>query len=348
MRLLYLSCHSVLEYDEVKLFTELGIDVFSPGAYVCPQNPGDNSMRPPLESLEYDPVDVQMWHDLGAPNKERLTKEFVDRFDAVMIMHIPDWVSVNWEAMKHKIVIWRTIGQALPHQELMLQKYRKQGMRVVRYSPRERVLKHYCGEDAVIRFYKDPEEFKEWSGHNKRIITICQAMKERRTHCCYDIFMQITEPFDRALFGPKNEDAGEVAKGTLSFDELKAELRSNRAYFAPGTHPASYTLNFIEAWMTGIPVLAVGPYHGNAPFHSRPAKVGDPDHNCLYEVPDLIMHGHSGFCTDHLAELQDAIKQLLDNYDLARQISTTGRRMAIAHFGKEGIKQQWSDFFKTL
>jgi hypothetical protein len=37
MRLLYLSAHSVLEFDEVSLFRELGHYVFSPGAYVNPR-----------------------------------------------------------------------------------------------------------------------------------------------------------------------------------------------------------------------------------------------------------------------------------------------------------------------
>ena len=34
MKILYLSCHSILEYDEVKLLTGMGHYVFSPGAYV--------------------------------------------------------------------------------------------------------------------------------------------------------------------------------------------------------------------------------------------------------------------------------------------------------------------------
>src|SRR5690606_5042265 len=258
--------------------------------------------------------------------------------DAVMVMHIPEWIISNWEAMKHKLVIWRTIGQALSHQELSLQPYRREGMKIVRYSPRERVLQHYCGEDAVIRFYKDPDEFCGWNGQRKTVIAVCQAMKKRRTHCCYDIFMQITRQFDREVYGPGNEDIGDIAKGAVSFSELQQQFRDNRVYFASGTHPASYTLNFIEAWMTGIPVISVGPYHGNAPFHVRPQRVGASAARCLYEVPDLISHGYSGFCTDHLSELEHAIKNLMDDHELARQISTAGRRAAIAHFGKAGIK----------
>ena len=117
MRILYLSCHEILESDEVSLLLELGHDVFSPGAYVNPQNRGNECMRPDIPGLQYDPETVTMFHALGQPgqdNKERLTKEFVDRFDVVIVMHLPQWITMNWEAMKHKTVVWRTIGQSLP------------------------------------------------------------------------------------------------------------------------------------------------------------------------------------------------------------------------------------------
>jgi len=62
MKILYLSCHSVLEFDEVKLFHELGHEVFSPGSYVEPLNPGD-PMRPGIPGLIYDPEIVEMWQN---------------------------------------------------------------------------------------------------------------------------------------------------------------------------------------------------------------------------------------------------------------------------------------------
>ena len=38
MKILYLPCHSVHEYDEVRMFHEMGHEIFSPGAYFNPQS----------------------------------------------------------------------------------------------------------------------------------------------------------------------------------------------------------------------------------------------------------------------------------------------------------------------
>ena len=176
MKLLYLSCHNVLEYDEIRLFHELGIDIFSPGAYI---NPSNIFSRPGISGLSYDPEDLRLFHAIGQSfpgedNKNHLTKELVDRFDVVIVMHQPNYIYNNWEVMKHKKVIWRTIGQSVQILEESMQPYVKQGLKIVRYSPLERVIPGYAGEDALIRFYKDPEDFKDWVGNEIKVITFAQ------------------------------------------------------------------------------------------------------------------------------------------------------------------------------
>ena len=252
MKILFLSCHEILEFDEVSLFNELELDVFSPGAYVEPDNPGGFSLRPGIPDLVYDKKELEMFHalgKLGINNKELLTKEFVDNFDVVMVMHIPKWITKNWEAIKDKIVIWRTIGQSTSNVEAILAPYRKKGLKIVRYSEAERTIPNYIGEDAVIRFYKDPDELKDWNGNTEQIINVTQSMHLRRVACNYDMFLRATDGFQRKLFGHGNETIGDVGSGPLTYDELKEQYRNNRAYFYTGTHPASYTLNFIEAFM---------------------------------------------------------------------------------------------------
>ena len=341
MKLLYLSCHSILEYDEVKLFNEMGIDVFSPGAYVEPDNPGDPTMRPGIPDLSYDPDDVAAFHALAVPgidNKELLTKEFVDRFDVVFVMHVPKWIQKNWQAISHKPVIWRTIGQSISYQEQLLTPYRQQGMKVVRYSPKERTIPGYLGEDTLIRFYKDPAEYGSWNGENQRVITFAQHMKRRDRACNYSLFERVTRPYNRGLFGPGSEEDS-FGHGKVPFDQLQQEMRNNRCYFYTGTHPASYTLNFMEAWMTGIPIVAGGSKWGNADYF--------PGHN-LYEVEDLIEDGVTGFVSNDENRLGDCIKLLLNNEVAAKEISVAARSKAIEIFGKETISNQWKEFFETL
>jgi len=39
MKILYLSCHAVLEYDELRILNDLGYDVTSVGGYINPKSP---------------------------------------------------------------------------------------------------------------------------------------------------------------------------------------------------------------------------------------------------------------------------------------------------------------------
>lgn len=342
MKLLYCSCHSVLEFDEISLFHELGHEVFSPGAYVEPANPGDTTLRPGVPGLVYDPNLVDQWHQLcnmhsGHDGKDHLTKEFVDNFDAVVVMHMPRWITNNWEAIKHKRVIWRTIGQSITQTEQQLRQYRNQGMEIVRYSPKETTIPGFIGQDALIRFYKNPEIYKDWNGKTSKIITFAQNMKERDQACNYSLFEWVTRPYSRKLFGSGSEKVGIWGAGKVSYEQQIKELQDNQIYFYTGTHPASYTLNFIEAFMVGIPIVAIGPKWGNAKYF--------PGHQ-LYEVDSLITHGYSGMISDDPREMQHYIEVLFSNDSLRKKIGDNGRQEAIKHFGKNMISLAWKEYLE--
>jgi glycosyltransferase involved in cell wall biosynthesis len=89
---------------------------------------------------------------------------------------------------------------------------------------------------------------------------------------------------------------------------------------------------FMEAWMTGMPVVAIG--KSLAGFN--------------IEVPQLIANGVNGFTSDSLAELRRYISALLEDYGLAKKISSEGRKKAIELFDKGKIKGQWKCFFDSL
>lgn len=340
MRILYLSCHSVLEYDEITLFRDLGHYVFSPGAYVEPKNPGDAALRPGLLDLQYDKEDIETWHKLGVPGKdtkECISKEFFDRFDVVIIMHLPRWIHANWENMKHKPVVWRTIGQSIDHVEKELSNYRANNMKIVRYSPRESLIRNYLGSDAVIRFYKRPDEFSDWVGDDPIVINFTQSMPERAKFCGLESLEAFTRGFNRAIYGPNNEGIS-FNGGRLTYDELKNRMRTARVYCYTGTYPASYTLNFIEAFMTGIPIVAVGPKRGNAWFINEG----------LYEVNELLVNGRTGFVTDDPEMARYYIRRLLLDHEYAKRISAQARESAVQIFGYETIKKQWGMFLSKL
>lgn len=337
-KILYLSCHSVLEYNEIKMLHELGHEVFPVGAYINPGQPHDNK-RPSISGLTIRPDWLEQYSKLAQPgidSQNCLTKEFVDNFEIIIIMHLPSWIQNNWEAIKHKRVIWRTIGQSVTSVEQSMSKFTAAGMEVVRYSPREANIPYFAGQNGLIRFYKDPAQYGNWNGQKKRVITFAQNMRERDNACNYTIFEKVTRPFERHLFGPGNEGQ-DWTSGAIPYEQLKQELRDNRVYFYTGTHPASYVLNFIEAFMTGVPIIALGPKCGNA-SHLK-------DHD-LYEIPDLIENGVNGFCSDDPDILSTWIKTLLHEPEIARTIGEAGRVSAIKYFGKDMIYKAWKDYLE--
>ena len=333
MKILYLSCHSILEYDELKLFTELGVDWFSLGSYVMPTKPVD-PIRPPIR---YYPDN---WLTQYAPDRNNIPREFLAKFDAIIVMHVPEWIEQNWERWHDKRVIWRTIGQSTPAIERRMFEYRRQGLQIVRYSPREANLEPNAGCDAVIRFYKDDKEFGHWVGAGNEVITFAQDMKHRAEFCNYDAFVQIAEGFNAKIYGPKNEGSGDLNGGFMTYDDMKQKLRDARVYIYTGTQPASYTLNLIEAMMTGVPIVALGPKYANSLSYKNQI---DAD---LYEIPDIIKNGVNGFWSDDIGKLREYVQFLLNDIKAARRIGEMGRNTAIELFGKEVVKSKWKEFLK--
>jgi len=331
MKILYLSCHSILEYDELKLLEEMGHEYFSLGSYIDPQRPVD-PIRPALNTK----VREHLLHQ--APERSKLPKEFVDQFDVVIVMHVPEWITENWGVLKGKNVIWRTIGQSTQAIEKKLFQCRQEGLKVVRYSPREINIVDNIGCDAVIRFYKDPMEFGQWNGLSKQVITFAQNMRHRGEFCNWELYTKVVQNLPAKLYGPNNENADNLNGGFLTYEEMKQKYKDGSVYFYTGTQPASYTLNFIESLMTGIPVVAIGPKYGNSLNIA-----GD-----LYEIPDLIHNGVNGYWSDSVEELQGYITKLLENPLLAKKIGDAGRITALELFGKDRIKAQWNAFLNSL
>lgn len=333
MKIHYLSCHSILEYDELKLFTELGYDVFSNGAYLDPK--GHISLpRPGVP-------DAIMWQDmarLAVDNpKTNLPPEMIEPFDVIMVMHTPDVIVNNWERIKHKRVIWRTIGQSTPAIEHKLAPYRKEGLQIVRYSPKEQSLRDYIGSDALIRFYKDPGEFCGWVGDSDEVVNFTQSLKGRRDFVHYDEIMGSIIGFNSKVYGTGNDDLGKINGGEVSFKKQLEILKRARVYVYGGTWPASYTLSIIEAMMLGIPVVAIG---------KQLAHVGKFEDINFYEVDEFIEDGVNGMVCNSVQAMRETIKLLLNDYDLAKKISAEGRKTAIKLFGKRKIADQWREFMK--
>lgn len=341
MRLLHLGCHEVLEYDELKLFAQIeGLEVFSPGAYINPNGIGG---RPAIPELKVKPEWLEAWGNVPTdPDKQpplgdqkaSLTPEILSHFDAVMIMHVPGWLTSNWDTLKKwgGTVYWRDIGQTNFEQEAMIGRYAKEGLKIIRYSPKSRLIGNYAGEDALIRFSKDPDDFLPWVGDRLEVMTIGQSMKDREPACGYSMFLASTRPFIRKLYGNNNQASGSLWEGQKTYEQLLEHLSWTRCYFYTGTYPAPYTLNFMEAALAGCPIVALDSGALPVPYEH-------------YEVPELMNDWGLGFWRGNTShELEDRCVRTLSMGDgEIRGRSNAQRAEAAKVFGYKAVLPLWKE-----
>lgn len=339
MKIHYMSVHAILEWEEVSLFTELGHEVFSNGAYLDPK--GHKMLpRPEITGAKYFPEFEKLARIHPRTN---LPPELIEPFDVLMVMHQPEWIVDNWDRMKHKKVVWRSIGQSNPSVENQLRKMKYEGLKIVRYSPLESQIPGFIGEDAMIRFYKDPDEYNGWNGDTIRVINISQSLFARKVFCHYDQIMQITNGFPFLVYGNANDNLGPLNGGDLTYENLKGVYRDNRAFIYGGTWPACYTLSLLEAMMTGIPCVCIGQKTAE-----EIPEIPHSDRFKFYEIPSIIKNGQNGFFSDDVNELRDDLDRLLKDKEFAKKIGEAGRETAIQMFAKKKIKDQWQRFLTSL
>lgn len=330
MKIHYISDHSVLEYDEVQLFLDLGHEVFSNGAYLDP-NGHITLPRPGLKGGKAYPEYVKL--AVENPRTE-MPAELIDPFDLIIVMHSPNVIIQNWERFKGHNVVWRSIGQSTAHIEGALKKCRDEGLKIVRYSPKERNIAGFIGEDAMIRFYKDENVYKDWNGKNGDVLSFAQSLKGRRSFCHYDEIFEVISHFNGKVYGPGNEDLGEFNGGQVPYEKQVELMQGAVAMPYGGTWPAPYTLSFIEALMTGLPIVSIS----KTLAHYRQYEAID-----FYEVDELLAEIGGIVCDDE-EQMIEQTQRLIDDPDHARIISEKQRELALRLFSKKVIGEEWEKF----
>lgn len=327
-RILYLPVHSVLEADEVSLLQQIGHDVYSVSTILtgptslADRTKIDRSFHMKLaETFEETPQTLQA-----------ITDEFIDYFDIVISVHNYRWLIQNADRLRKKRCILRTIGQYLPEHEQELAGIDKRWFEIVRYSPFEANIRGYAGHDRIIRFYKDPEKFSGWKRNVDAILCFGNTLLRRPSHVSLSFMLRALAGFDLRLYGQGN--AGLSAwRGQAEAGNMMDLYRSHAAYYSHHTIPACYTLSFIEALMTGIPVVAPGA----GVLYSSDLGHAFRSYASYYEVPSIIENGKSGFVADTVEEAHRAFCILLNDVQRAAAIGAAGRKIAIGLFGKDVI-----------
>lgn len=360
MNVLLLASHGIAEYDDIRMFAHLGYDVFCPGGYSNPATPGE-TLRPALPDVPYH-ADLALLCDLQRAKhrdepgryidwaKADLHPDLIDWADVIIVHHfVREWIRDQWPRIRHKRVIWRTCGQSDPGLELDMAPLRRDGLQIVRYSPAERryfgKIGAFAGEDALIRFGKFASDYGPWlpdgtaqfstpfEGYREEhgkwvgpyIANITQRMVDRGDAVGLSFYLAATEGLPAKPAGPGSKELpGGI--GELPCGDMLQYLRRARAYLYTGTTPASYTLGLIEAMLSGVPVVSIGP--------------------AAWDGPDELFEGHelTRFWTDRPDEARRLAQTILADADHAAMVGHDQHQRAIDLFGVETVGPQWQAF----
>ncbi len=335
MNVLLLASHAIAEYDDIRMFTDLGYDVFCPGGYQDPRNPGEG-LRPGIPNAPLHPDLIEacerVRRERGDPGpmidwaKAAIPDEVLDWADVIVAHHFVDrWVWAQWQRIGHKRVVWRTCGQSSPDLERLMGSLVPAGLQIVRYSPKEAAMPSYAGTDALIRFGKYPADYGPWIGDDVAVGNVTQHMVERGDATGYRFWLAATEGLPVRPAGPGSEQLrGGV--GSLGYAEMLDYLRHLRAYLYTGTVAAPYTLGLIEAMLSGVPVVSIGPN----------AWAGPP---ALFEGWDI-----AGENSDDPTNVAERLSCYLEDADLAGLAGEQDRAMALALFDVARVGEQWRRF----
>lgn len=344
LNILYFACHETLEYDDVRMLTEMGHRVFSIGGLANP-----DSSRPSTRPTMARFYSREWWSAFAAdPGNDlaskRITQEFASRFDVAIVNHDSALLDANIHSLTGMPIVFRSIGQSNDHHEAVLGRY-LDAVHVLRYSQREVGLPNFCRTDRVIYFGKFLSDYPQWNG-GSRAITFHNSYPTRGTVSVpsldqYSDFAR-TGPFD--LYGFLNE--GIDAWRGLAPAELQLELfRTAGAYLYVYSVPPSYTLSLVEAMLVGVPIVAPSAAAIRTILGPVAETCGFTD--ARYEVTELL-DDDPALIWDTLSEAHSKIDTLLADPEQAFRISQKLRAKASLLFDVTNIASQWQQLLSEI
>lgn len=160
-----------------------------------------------------------------------------------------------------------------------------------------------------------------YSGERERGIVVVNNLDLRGRRLGHDVYDAVAAQVPLSLVGMGSLRCG--GDGEVPNLELPAHMAGHRFFF----HPIRYTslgLALIEAMMVGLPVVGLA----------------------TTELVTVIRNGENGFIDTRVDRLVDAMRRLLADPALAREIGEQGRRSALERFSIERFVADWLELLR--
>lgn len=181
----------------------------------------------------------------------------------------------------------------------------------MKQDARNTMIRHAINVNMYPNYTDSPENF---------VMTTVNAFIERDWCCGYGIWTKVTWPFsDTRVYGFGNENLGKkYAKGFYKHTDVVDLLTKAGVYFNPA--PASpIPMSLMEAMAVGTPIVTVD----------------------KYEAGLLMKDKKHGIVSSNIHELQDGIKFMLANQDVAREMGQNARELVHETFPFETFISKW-------
>ena len=336
INILYFSCHEILEYDDLAMFTSRNHRVFSLGTFT---GPGVTSRFRPAQPAFFHPGDWENFVAMGCSNHAKtVTAEFASQFDVVIINHYPHWIEANLNALHGIPILYRSIGQSTAESEAQLRRFQTR-LSIIRYSERETSLPGFLPSDGVIYFGKQLPDRPVWNG-GSRIVTFHNDYTTRSSISAPDPseYVWLARQLEMDFYGAGNDDLP-FSRGLADAEQQRQLYADAAAYFYVYSTPPSYTLSFMEALATGAPIVAP-----SSRFLEQ--RFGDFD-SARYEVPQLLGNDDR-VLYDTIGEALEKLTCLLASPEMGRAISAQNFAMAQQRFDAAKIAAQWEQTLVRL
>jgi len=329
--------HSGDDYNFAKIFTKLGMNVFS----ICSK---ENKSRPIIDLFKSDisPFNEPIYSFL---NKEAnilnengfYSENFASLLDIMFFVDCHDLAisgSVNYP---EKIIILQLNGQKRDKElsEYAIKTSDIKNLYICCYSQREYdIISKYKKEVSYITWFVDCKHFKPIESNKDKVITFNN--KITREGCFPDVYNQITNKlkYECVLYGDDNDvmksDYVKIG-GYVDYLDMPNHYNQAGCYLYMGTEPADYTYNFCEAMACGLPIV------GYRKFVQ--------DINQYNNEIDMFLDNYSnGFYFDNVDDILSKISDIMNDREFATNIGTNARKCALMNFGEDVVFDRWEKF----
>lgn len=186
--------------------------------------------------------------------------------------------------------------------------------------------KEYGAEESnipVIYYGIDTNEFNNYNGNTKKILTVVNDYRLREKVTRYSLYQEITKGFEADNYG--RQDDGLPSPITMDYEHLKQIYRDYAIFLDTANH-SPLSMSMLEAMATGMPVITT--YHDDMSL--------------------IIQDDDNGIISNDIGYLREKMKELLVNPKECKRLGDNARETIKQKFNIPQFIEKWERLIKKV